>query len=44
MCGSGKPYVTGTKCPHKDGNIPNPCPLRDIFGPHKGKQLINHPK
>ncbi len=29
--GSGKPYVMGTKCPHKDGNIQNPCPCGDIF-------------
>ncbi len=31
VCGSGKPYVMGTKCPHNDGNIQNPCPCGDIF-------------
>ncbi len=36
---SGKPYVMGTKCPHKDGNIQNPCPCGDIFGPHEETSL-----
>jgi len=35
--GPVKPYVMRTKCPLKDGNIPNPCPRGDIFD-----QLINH--
>lgn len=30
MCGSGIPYVIGTKFPHKDANIQNPCPHEDI--------------
>ncbi len=39
FAGSGKPYVMGTKCPHKDGNIQNPCPCGDIFGPHEETSL-----
>ncbi len=35
VCGSGILYVMGTKCPHKDGNIQNPCHCGDIFGPHE---------
>ncbi len=31
VCGPGKTDVMGTKCPHKDGNIQNPCPCGDIF-------------
>ncbi len=39
VCGSGKPYVMGTKCPHKDGNIQNPCPVGTFFGPHEETSL-----
>jgi len=31
VCGPGKPYFMRTKCPQKNGNIRNPCPLGDFF-------------
>jgi len=34
------PYVMGTKCPYKDGNIRNPCPCRDILVPIMSKKGI----
>lgn len=30
VCVSGKPHIMGTKYPHKDGNMWNPCPCGDI--------------
>lgn len=26
VCGPGTPHVMGKTCPHKDGNLRNPCP------------------
>jgi len=42
VCGLGKPYVMGTKYPHKDGNIRNPCPCGDIFLVPMRKRAYNH--
>jgi len=32
----------GTKYPHKDGNIRNPCPCGDIFLVPMRKRAYNH--
>ncbi len=36
VCGPGN---KGTKYPDKVGNIQNPCPCGDIFGPHEETSL-----
>ncbi len=46
-CVQVNPYVMGTKCPHKDGNIPKPLSVvgDHFFGPHEGEPcFINQTK